>query len=47
MAFAIEVADRVVLMDEGVVIEEGPPEQVLKDPQTERARRFLRVIADR
>lgn len=47
MAFAIEVADRVVLMDEGVVIEEGPPEQVLKDPQTERARRFLRMVTDR
>ena len=47
MAFAIEVADRVVFMDEGVVIEEGPPEQVLKDPQTDRARRFLRMVTDR
>jgi len=47
MAFAIEVADRVVFMDEGIVIEEGPPQQVFQDPQTERARRFLRMVADK
>ncbi len=44
MGFASEVADRVVFMDEGVVVEEGPPAEVLKDPQTERAQQFLKMI---
>jgi len=47
MSFAEEVADRVVFMDDGVVVEEGPPSVVLKDPQTERARRFLRMVRDK
>ena len=47
MTFALEVADRVVFMDEGVVVEEGPPSVVLKDPKTDRARRFLRMVIDR
>ena len=47
MGFALEVADRVVFMDEGIVIEEGPPAQVLREPRTERARRFLRMVADK
>jgi ABC-type polar amino acid transport system ATPase subunit len=38
------VADRIVFMDEGVVVEEGPPEQLLVDPQHERTRRFLKVL---
>ena len=41
MGFAREVADRVVFMDGGVIVEEGPPEQVLGDPQHERTREFL------
>ncbi|MGH8916114.1 MAG: amino acid ABC transporter ATP-binding protein, partial [Acidimicrobiia bacterium] len=44
MGFAQEVADRVVFMDDGVVVEEGPPDEMLVDPRTERARRFLRMI---
>jgi len=44
MGFAAEVADRVVFMDEGVVVEEGPPRQILESPQTERAQQFLRLI---
>ncbi len=44
MGFASEVADRVVFMDEGIVVEEGPPAQLLKDPQTERAQKFLKMI---
>jgi polar amino acid transport system ATP-binding protein len=44
LAFAREVADHVLFMDEGRVIEQGPPEQVLSDPTTERARRFLRLM---
>ena len=41
IGFALEVADRVVFMDEGVVIEEGPPQEVLADPKHERTRSFL------
>jgi polar amino acid transport system ATP-binding protein len=44
MSFAREVADRIVFMDEGVVVEEGPPEQLLADPKHERTRRFLKVL---
>ncbi len=41
MGFAGEVGDRVVFMDEGAVVEAGPPEQVLGAPTQERTRRFL------
>ena len=46
MAFAREVADRVVFMDGGVVVEEGPPELVIGSPQHERTRSFLRRVLD-
>ena len=39
--FARDVADYVIFMDEGRIIEEGPPSQVIDAPQTERTRRFL------
>jgi len=45
LTFARAVADRVLFMDEGRVVEQGPPEQVLSSPITERARRFLRLMA--
>ncbi|GGP00254.1 amino acid ABC transporter ATP-binding protein [Nonomuraea glycinis] len=41
MGFAREVADRVVFMDGGVIVEDGPPSQVIGDPQHERTRSFL------
>ena len=41
MGFAREAADRVVFMDGGVIVEEGPPSQVLDNPQQERTRTFL------
>ncbi|MEX2549343.1 MAG: amino acid ABC transporter ATP-binding protein [Nitriliruptoraceae bacterium] len=44
MAFAQEVGDRVVFMDAGVVVEEGPPSQVLTEPKHERTRRFLQMV---
>jgi polar amino acid transport system ATP-binding protein len=44
MGFAKEVADRVVFMDEGAVVEEGPPEEILLDPKHERTRRFLQLV---
>jgi polar amino acid transport system ATP-binding protein len=47
MAFARGVADRVVFMDQGVVVEEGPPNEVLLNPKEERTRTFLtRVKAE-
>jgi polar amino acid transport system ATP-binding protein len=44
MAFAREVADRVVFMDQGVVVEEGPPKEVLLNPKEERTKTFLRRV---
>jgi polar amino acid transport system ATP-binding protein len=44
MSFAREVADRVVFMDQGVVVEEGPPTEVLLNPKEERTRSFLRRV---
>ena len=46
MAFAKEVADRVIFMDGGVIVEEGAPESVIGDPQQERTREFLRRVLD-
>jgi polar amino acid transport system permease protein len=42
--FAREVADRIVFMDDGVIVEEGPPKQLLDAPKEERTRRFLRLV---
>jgi len=42
MQFAREVGDRVVFMDDGRIVEEGPPAAVLDAPRDERTRRFLR-----
>ena len=42
MGFAREVADRVVFMDGGVVVEEGKPSEVINNPQHDRTRTFLR-----
>ncbi|CAN5625240.1 amino acid ABC transporter ATP-binding protein [soil metagenome] len=47
MHFAQEAADRVVFMEDGVVIEQGPPEQVLNDPRAEETSHFLRRFLDR
>ena len=44
MGFAKEVADRVVFMDKGVVVEEGPAQQVIGTPQQERTREFLKRV---
>ncbi|MEL7343820.1 MAG: amino acid ABC transporter ATP-binding protein [Pseudomonadota bacterium] len=43
MAFAQKAADRVCMLHAGQIIEDGPPSQLLRDPQTERARTFLRL----
>ncbi|GAW31334.1 amino acid ABC transporter ATPase [Carboxydocella sp. JDF658] len=44
MGFAREVADRVIFMDEGRIIEEGTPEHFFKEPKEERTRLFLSKI---
>jgi polar amino acid transport system ATP-binding protein len=46
MGFAREIADRVCFLDEGVVLEEGPPEQIFSTPQEPRTQQFLqRIVA--
>ncbi len=45
--FAREVADRVVFMDGGVIVEEGPPSQVLDNPREERTKQFLGLVLER
>ena len=42
MAFAESVCDRVLFMDQGVVVEEGPPNVIFKNPKNERTQNFLR-----
>ncbi len=44
MGFAREAADRVVMMDDGVIIEEGPPEHFFEAPEHERTKQFLSKI---
>ena len=41
MAFARDVADRVIFMDGGVIVEQGPAHDVIENPQAERTRQFL------
>ncbi len=41
MGFAKEVADRVLFMDHGVIVEEGTPEEIFENPKSERLRSFL------
>ncbi len=41
MGFAAEISDRIIFMDEGVIAEEGTPDQIIKHPKSERLRKFL------
>ena len=47
MGFAREVASRVVFMDGGVIIEEGPPAEVLDNPRQERTKQFFGLVLER
>jgi polar amino acid transport system ATP-binding protein len=47
MAFAREVASRVIFMDQGRMVEQGTPEQIFARPTHERLRRFLHAVLDR
>jgi len=44
MGFAREVADRVMLIDEGIIVEEGPPEEFFNNPSHDRTKLFLSKI---
>ena len=46
MAFARDVADRVIFMDGGYIVEEGKPEDVITNPKEERTKRFLARFAE-
>jgi arginine/lysine/histidine transport system ATP-binding protein len=44
MGFAREVGDRVIFMDEGIILEQGTPEEIFKNPQQARTQDFLRKV---
>ena len=46
MSFARDIADRVFFLDEGVILEQGPPDQVFTAPVNSRTQQFLRRIVD-
>jgi polar amino acid transport system ATP-binding protein len=46
MGFARDVGDRIVFMDEGVIVEQGKPEVVLSAPRNDRTRRFLGALLE-
>ena len=46
MAFARDVADQIIFMDDGVIVEQGDPRQVINNPQEERTRQFLSRFAE-
>jgi len=41
MGFAREVSDRVIFMDQGVIVEEGTPQEIFEHPKSERLKAFL------
>jgi polar amino acid transport system ATP-binding protein len=46
MGFARDIASRIVFLDEGRILEEGPPERILRDPREPRTRAFLQRIIE-
>jgi polar amino acid transport system ATP-binding protein len=46
MSFARDIANRVCFLDEGVILEQGPPEQILSAPQQPRTQQFLQRIIE-
>jgi polar amino acid transport system ATP-binding protein len=46
MVFARDVGDRVVFMDDGVIVEEGPAKQVIESPKEERTKQFLGLVLE-
>ncbi|WP_281040138.1 amino acid ABC transporter ATP-binding protein [Mesorhizobium sp. M7A.F.Ce.TU.012.03.2.1] len=47
IAFAADVADRVIVMANGEIIEQGPPDAVIRNPSSPRTRQFFRAVVDR
>jgi len=47
MGFAENVSDHVMIMADGIIVEEGASREVIRSPQTERAQRFLRAVNER
>ncbi len=46
MGFARDIADRICFLDEGVILEQGPPEQILTEPKEPRTQQFLERIIE-
>ena len=46
MGFARDVGDRIVFMDGGLIVEEGPAKEVIDSPKEERTRRFLGLVLE-
>ena len=46
MSFAQEVADRVCFLDDGVILEDGPPRQIFSSPREARTREFLQRVIE-
>jgi len=46
MGFARDIADRICFLDEGVILEDGPPEQILTEPKEPRTQQFLQRIIE-
>jgi polar amino acid transport system ATP-binding protein len=46
MSFARDIADRICFLDEGVILEQGPPEELLGNPREPRTRQFLQRVID-
>lgn len=47
MSFARNVADRVIFMDKGLIVEQGDPRNVIDHPENERTKLFLQKIAEK
>jgi polar amino acid transport system ATP-binding protein len=46
MSFARDIADRVVFLDAGVILEQGPPDQIFSSPQQPRTQQFLQRVIE-
>jgi polar amino acid transport system ATP-binding protein len=46
MHFARDVSQRILMFDEGRILEEGPPEQIFSEPREERTKLFLRAVLE-
>lgn len=47
MNFAREVADRILFMEDGVIVEDAPPEEFFEYPKNDRIRQFIRKVEER